>query len=301
MNPYGPDRDLTIAIEKLLEYGREGAAVMCVACMADDKSRFDESLATRALLAVLGSEHGIEELDNYQTVELIKHLQESETSDKDALFRIEWNFLPWLDRFSSGSPVTLEKRLASDPAFFAEAIGLVFRSKNTSEDDYEQSDEHKMVLARNAYKLLTEWKRSPGTQDDGSFSVEAFNAWLNEARRLTEESGHAEVAQIQIGHVLTCAPPDPDGLWIHNVVAEALNFRDTGEMRSGFTTQLFNDRGVHGFTHGQEERKLASNNRKRAEALDSKGYTRFATAMREFAEQYERQAKREEKRDPFED
>lgn len=301
VNPYGPDRDLTIAIEKLLEYGREGAAVMCVARMADGESRFDESLATRALLAVLGSGRGIQELDKYQVVELIKHLQESETADKNALFQIEWNFLPWLDRFSSGAPVTLEKRLASDPAFFAEAIGLVFRSKNTNESDIEERDEQKKHLAINAYKLLKEWKRCPGTQEDGSCSAEAFNTWLNEARRMTEESGHSEVAQIQIGHVLTCAPPDPDGLWIHNAVAEALNFRDTGEMRSGFTTQLFNDRGVFTFTHGEEERKLANENRKKAEALDSKGYTRFATAMREFADRYERQAEREAKRDPFED
>lgn len=300
VNPYGPDRDLTIAIEKLLEYGREGAAVMCAARTAECESQFDEALATRALLAVLGSEHGIQELDNYQTVELIKHLQKSETADKNALFQIEWNFLPWLDRFSSGSPITLEKRLASDPAFFAEAVGIVFRSNNVSGDDYEEPDEQKKQLATNAYKLLTEWKRCPGTQDDGSFSAEAFNAWLNEARRMTEESGHAEVAQIQIGHVLTCAPQDPDGMWIHKAVAEALNFRDTAEMRSGFTTQLFNDRGVHGFTHGQGERKLAIQNREKAEALDSKGYTRFATAMREFAEQYERQAEREANRDPFE-
>lgn len=300
VNPYGPDRDLTIAIEKLLEYGREGAAVMCVARMADDKSRFNESLATRALLAVLGSKSGIEELDNYHTVELIKYLQESETSDKDALFRIEWNFLPWLDRFSSGSPVTLKKRLASDPAFFAEAIGLVFHSKKCREDE-ENDDDQRKHLATNAYKLLTEWNRCPGKLDDGSFSAAAFDAWLNEARRLTEESGHAEVAQIQIGHVLTCAPPDPDGLWIHHAVAAALNFRDTGEMRSGFTTQLFNDRGVFTFTHGKDERALARQNREKADALEAKGYTRFATAMREFAEQYDRQAEREEKRDPFED
>jgi hypothetical protein len=301
VNPYGLDRDLKVVIEKLLKYGREGAAVMCVACTADDRSRFDESLATHALLAVLESEDGIKELDNYQTIKLIKHLQESETADKDALFRIEWNFLPWLDRFSSGSPTTLEKRLASDPAFFAEVIGLVFRSKNANVDDCDEPNEQKKHLAQNAYKLLTEWKRCPGTQDDGTFSAEVFNEWLNEARSLTEKSGHAEVAQIQIGHVLACAPPDPDGLWIHNAVSAALNFRDTGEMRSGFTTQLFNDRGVYGFTHGQEERKLASKNGEKAESLDSKGYTRFATAMREFAEQYKRQAEREAKRDPFED
>lgn len=301
VNPYGPDRDLTIAIEKLLEYGREGAAVMCAARIAEDKLRFDVALATRALLALLASGNGVQELDNYQTVELIKHLQNCETADKNALFQIEWNFLPWLDRFSSGSPVTLEKRLASDPTFFAEVIALVYRSKNTSEDASVEIDEQQKRLAKNAYKLLSEWKRCPGTRDDGSFSAEAFNAWLSEARKMTDESGHSEVAQIQIGHVLTCAPTDPDGLWIHNAVAEALNFRDTGEMRSGFTTQLFNNRGVHGFTHGREERKLASENREKADELDSKGYTRFATAMREFAGQYERQAEREAKRNPFED
>lgn len=301
VNPYGPDRDLTVAIEKLLEYGREGAAVMCVARTADDKSQFDESLATRALLAVLVSERGIHELDNHQTVELIKHLQESETTDKDALFQIEWNFLPWLDRFSSGSPVTLEKRLASDPAFFAEAVRLVFRSNITPQNDSSDLDEQKKYLATNAYHLLTEWKRCPGIQDDGSFNAEAFNTWINEARRMTKESGHAEVAQIQIGHVLTYAPPDPDGLWIHNAVANTLNFRDTGEMRSGFTTELFNQRGVYNFTHGHEERMLARENWEKAEALDSKGYTRFAADMHEFAKQYDRQAEREAKRNPFED
>lgn len=301
VNPYGRDRDLSVAIEKLLTYGREGAAVMCIACSADDKGSLDESLATRALIAVLESEDGISELDNYQTVELIKRLQESETADQDALFRIEWNFLPWLDRFSSGSPVTLEKRLAEDPAFFAEAVGLVFRSKHDEKDESAEPDEKKQNLARNAYKLLTEWRRCPGLSDDGTLNAEAFNNWINEARRITEETGHAEVAQIQIGHVLIYAPSDPGDLWIHEAVATVLNYRDTEEMRSGFTTGLFNQRGVHGFTHGKEERELAAKNREKAEALDSKGFTRFGTAMREFAEQYDRQAEREEKRDPFED
>jgi len=302
VNPYGPDRDLTIAIEKLLEYGRAGAAVMCVARTADDKFLLDETLATRALLAVLDSPSAFKELDNYRTVELIKHLQKSSTIDQDALFRIEWNFLPWLGRFSSGSPITLEKRLASDPSFFAEAVavGLVFRSKNSSEGGNEEPNEQKKSLARNAYKLLTQWTRCPGTQEDGAFDIDAFNTWINEARRITEETGHTEVAQLQIGHVLTRAPSDPNGLWIHEAVASTLNYRDTGEMRSGFTMALYNQRGVHGFTHGREERELAKQNREKAENLDRKGYTRFAAAMREFAEQYDRQAEREERRDPFE-
>ncbi len=301
VNPYGSDRDLTVAIEKLLKYGREGAAVICVACTANDTSRFDEILAMRSLIAVLGSEDGIKELDNYHTVELIKRLQNSKTTDQDALFQIEWNFLPWLDQFSSGSPITLEKRLASDPAFFAELVRLVFRSKKDNEDCVEEIGKQNQYLVRNAYKLLTEWKRCPGIQEDGTLDVKEFNEWINEARRITEETGHAEVAQIQIGHVLTFAPPDPSGLWIHEAVATVLNYRDTRQMRSGFTTELFNQRGVHDFTHGQEERELAKQNREKAEALDTRGFSRFATAMRKFAEQYNREAEREEKRDLFEE
>lgn len=300
VNSYGQDQDLTVAVEKLLAYGREGAAVMCVTYTADDISRFDETIATRALLAVLGSERGIQELDHYHTVELIKHLQESKSADQNSLFRIEWNFLPWLDRFSSGSPITLEKRLASDPTFFAEVVGLVFRSKKDNDDGAEKLDDQKQHLARNAYKLLTEWKRCPGIQKNGILDRKAFNEWINEARRITEETGHAEVAQIQIGQVLTYAPPDPDGLWIHEAVATVLNYRDTGEMRSGFTTELFNRRDVYRFTHGRDERDLAKQNREKAEALDAKGFTRFAAAMREFAEQYNRQAEREENMDLFE-
>ena len=299
--PYGKGRDLTIAIEKLLKYGREGAAVMCVACTTDDKYRFDESLATRALMAVLESEHGAKELERHQTVRLITHLQESETANQDALFRIEWHFLSWLDEYSNGSPIALEKQLASDPAFFAEAVGFIYRSSHTSEDDSKEPDEQRKRRAENIYRLLSEWHRCPGTQDDGSFNVEVFNAWIKEARKRTDESGHTVLAQNHIGQILTYAPPDPDGLWVHNAVATILNDRHTGDMRDGFTMALFNQRGMHRFTEGQAERSLACENREKAEALDSKGYTRFAAAMLEFAKQYDRQAEYEAEHNPYEE
>ena len=304
VNPYSyriPDDDSTIAIEKLLEYGREEAAVMCVACTRNDESQFNESLATRALLAVIKSGHRIKELDNHQTVELIKHLQKSETADQDALFQIEWNFLPWLDQFSAGSAVTLEKRLASDPDFFAEIVRLAFRSENASKDDNKEPDEQKKDRAENVYMLLSEWHRCPGIQDDESFSVEVFNAWINKALRITKKSGHTEIAQDYIGQILTYAPQDPDGLWIHNAVAKILNLRDTKKMRMGFITELCNQHEVYLSTRGKEERKLASENQKKAEALESKGYVQFAAAMRDLAKQYARDAEHEEKRNPFED
>ena len=289
--PYGADRDLTTAIEKLLVYHRASEAVRCVSRTVDDDDRFDESLATRALLALLEEPPDIERLDRHETVEVITRLQKSSTADRNALFNIEWNFLPWLDQFSPGSPSTLEQRLASDPAFFAEVVGLVYRSTKDEQDD-DQPDAHRENLAQNAYRLLNDWCWYPGKLADGSFDVDAFREWLSEARRLTEETGHRDVAQIQIGHVLTHASSDPNGLWIHEGIAEALNRRDTEEMRSGFTTALFNQRGVHDFTAGKEEREFSQQYRTKADALEAGEFSRFATAMRGLANEYEQDAKR---------
>ncbi|MCY4354379.1 MAG: hypothetical protein OXC09_06275 [Truepera sp.] len=304
VKPYLADGDLAIAIEKLIEYHRASAAVLCVDyCVyreAGGDGRFDENLATCALLAVLEESSDIEQLDPKKAVRVIKRLQESSTADQEALSKIEWYFLPLLDEFSPGSPSTLEKRLASDPAFFAEVVSLVFRPKGDNQEDAEP-DEQKQNLARNAYRLLTEWRRCPGTVADGSFNVQEFDNWLAEARRITEGTGHREVAQSQIGQALTNAPADPNGLWIHEAVASALNGRDVETMRSGFTRELFNRRGAHWFTAGREELELAQCNRNKAEALEAKGFVRLAAAMRELANDYERDAEREANRELYDD
>ena len=300
VNPYGKDRDLSLAIKKLIKYNRPNAAVNCASRMIQNKDLFNEYLAIKSLLSVLETPNPDtkDQLEQYQTVELIKHLQKNSLGYEDQLFKIEWNFLPWLDRFSTGSPVTLEKRLISDPKFFAEIVALVFRSKNDEREKTEIKEQQKQ-LAQNAYKLLTEWKTCPGQASGGKFDEKQFLRWIEEAERITKKTGHIEVAQLQIGHVLTHAPKDPHGLWIHKTVASVINRRSAKEIRSGFTTELFNARGVFGFSAGKEERKLAELNRDKAEVLEENGYHRFATAMREFGESYERMAERESKRDPF--
>ena len=300
VNPWGPQRDLTKAIEKLIHYDRANAAVQCLWRSVGDKGAFDSDLATRALIAVLSSENFERDFDRDANIEVITRLQKCPAADADALFKIEWNFLPLLDQFSRGYPKTLENCLASDPTFFCEVIGLVFRSKNEEKKDDEPT-EHQRNLIQNAYKLLSEWKTPPGIQPDESFDPDSFTAWLAETKRIATETGHIDTALSQLGHVLTYVPNDANGLWIHHIVSEALNAKDAKTMRSGFTTELFNQRGVYEFTAGREERELARINREKAEALEANGYSRFATAMREFAERYEREAERKASRDPYED
>jgi hypothetical protein len=300
VNPWGADESLLNAVQKLLDHGRPLESVRCFSRLLFNKVSFPPELAVRALMDSLKTADRFHALDQYETGELIKWLQDNPATDPNALFQIEWSFLQLLDRHSGGSPKTLERRLATSPSFFCEVIRTVFRS-DKDERKNGKPTERERNIATNAYRLLREWQTAPGFTAENSFDGSAFEKWLDEVEKISADSGHLRIAMNQIGQVLPHAPADADGLWIHHSVAEALNAKDASEMRSGFTCELMNMRGVFTFTGGKEEREIAARYRNKSEALEQRGYARFATAMRELAEHYEHDAEREAARDPFED
>ena len=106
----------------------------------------------------------------------------------------------------------------------------------------------------------------------------------------------------QLGQVLIYAPPDPDGLWIHATVAEALNAKDAEEMRRGFHTGIFNSRGVVTVVpSGAPEDELAEKYKAKADKVETAGFHRLATTMRSLAETYTRKAERIRKEHRFEE
>jgi hypothetical protein len=175
-----------------------------------------------------------------------------------------------------------------------EVIRLVFRSKNDEQQVRSEPTESEKAVASNAYRLLNRWQTPPGVSDGGQLDPNLLNAWLDETKRKSTDSGHFDIAMSVVGQVLTHAPADPEGLWIHKAAATALNSRDVDAMREGFRTQLFNSRGVFSPTGGAGERTLAAKFKEQASQIDDAGFTRLATTLRDIAESYERYAKREE-------
>ncbi|MGB8475057.1 MAG: hypothetical protein WCE61_13315 [Candidatus Acidiferrum sp.] len=297
VNPWGPQAHLIEATEKLLEHERPNAALECLTRLVHDGQDFPPDLAVRCLMSCLRDQ---QRLDQHKAVEIIAWLQKNPATNPEALFQIEWSYLALLDHEFEGAPRTLERRMAVDPGFFCDILGLVFRSDKEESRDIKPT-EAEAVIATNAFRLFRAWKTVPGSKPDGEFDDAALASWLNEVQTRTRKSGHYRIAMSQIGEVLPYAPADPNGLWIREAVAHALNAKDAAEMRSGFTCELFNQRGVHGYTAGKEEREFAARYRAQAEALDQNGFHRFATAIRELAKSYERDAEREALHSPFED
>lgn len=291
-NAYQADGDLAIAIERLIEHGRPHSAINCLDRMRHAKQAIDVDQCVRALLAALSSSEPTYTMDGYHIVELIKLLQSEPSVSQEDLFKVEWAYLPLLDHDRGAAPKLLESRLAGDPEFFCEAIRLIYRSKKEDQPSEEPAEDSK-AIASNAWRLLHEWKTPPGSQKDEAFSAEHFNEWLQRVKTLCAESGHLEVALINIGEVLIHAPSDPDGLWIHQAVATALNDRDAEDMRDGFRTGTYNSRGVHWVDPtGKPENELAEQFRRKAEDVENAGFQRFAVTLRGLAESYEREAER---------
>ncbi|CBE69094.1 MAG: hypothetical protein F9K13_06980 [Candidatus Methylomirabilis oxygeniifera] len=302
VSPWGmePD-DLLEAAEKLTSNGQPARAIDCLYLLADGKVPIPMPLASAALLGALSAEEQQKQIDQYHIVEVVKWLQENAPPDSDDLSKIEWYYLPLLNRLYGGEPKVLEHKLASSPTFFCEVLAVVFCSDKEDQETKREISEAQKRIAQNAYSLLHGWRILPGSLPDGSFDGDRFAKWLDEVKRRCKESGYFRIAMDQLGQALAYAPQDPGGLWIHKSIAAALDVRDVPEMRRGFTAGLFNKRGTHGFSHGKQERQIAVDYRVKAKALSDSGFHRVADAVRSLAEGYERDAERESQRDIFDD
>lgn len=281
-----------MAVDKLLEYRRPGAAIDCLYAAHHRKVSLDQSRTVKSLLAAARGGEAPQAIDIHHCVELIKALQNAPDTSPEDLLSIEWAYLPALDGHRDARPRFLEQKLAADPQSFCEIIRTVFRS--TREDaEKREPTAREQSLASNVFRLLHGWKTTPGTLIDGTFSPAAFTQWFEEVKRSCIDTGHIEVALSRIGHALIHAPADPGGLWIHETVAAALNARDAEDMRSGFSTGLFNARGAHWVDPtGKPELELAAKYKAQADAVETAGYHRLAATMRDLSASYARDADR---------
>jgi hypothetical protein len=291
-NPYEATNGLEFAIDQLIKYGRPFHAIGCLQKILYDRQPLNSKQATRTLLEAVNSADNTSRMDTFEVTEIIKALQNDPMTDPNDLFKVEWAYLLLLNRYHEVTPKLLWRRLAEDPAFFCELIRIVFRSKKEGRSEEEITEERKNI-ALNAYRLLNEWSRPPGLQEDGSYDGDALRTWLEAVRKECDESGHLEIAMEMFGHVLVYVPADPDGLWIHRSAAEVLNAKDAQDIRTGYHTELFNSRGAHWVDPtGKPEKELAAKYREQAEAVETAGYHRLADSLRDLAHSYNHEAER---------
>jgi hypothetical protein len=291
----GPDfEQVATAVNGLYGVERFGAGLdMLNLYLRDDSDGTWADLVANGLEALLtrDSADELRQLSQWGLHALFNYLERVGFAEQ-RLARLEWAYLPAFE--FEPTPPTLSRTLATTPSFFVDVISRVFRPETDSEDDAEREepDELQVEIARNAYRLLSEWRTLPGLEGD-TVDLEVLRGWIDEARAGLEERRRLRIGDNYIGKLLAASPPDPDGAWPCLAVREVLEAIESTEIERGMGTQIFNSLGMtsRGMLDGGEiERdKAALYNEQAARFVDR--WPKTAQILREAAETFERMAR----------
>lgn len=286
--------DVDYAVEKLLAVGRTFAAADFVHRCSRKEFSVDDGRVLDLLERGLSRQtaEDAQRNDCYAIQQLISQLQSSHQIDRSRLARVEWGYLPILDRFAQVKPTTLFQALCDEPEFFYHLLELQYRAEDEDPGENRPS-EHEQSVARLAYDLFEQFRLIPGTREHGTIDAQTCNTWIDQVRRLADDGKRPGVCDHRIGAILSnCPMTDPLDHNSH-VVLEAMERLGSEDVFDGFHIGTLNSRGVTArmpTTGGEPERILVE--KYRAIATNCRDqYPATAKMFEAIARSYEENAK----------
>ena len=297
------ETDYDVALRKLIQFRRRDAAISLLAGLCIQERSFDKKLAYQVLQLEAPQSRKLEQETIYKIDMIIKTLQSCQDLLTKELLEVEWKYLGLLGINSRFSPVTIERQLSSDPAYFCEIAKIHHRLRSIPRAELSKFGNLEVDIHENIHQMVDRhWRVLPGMFPDGEFRSYVFEEWMDEVYRLCGNAKLLETAQDFIGEALLHAPPDPDGLWIHRSIAKALNDRRAQTMRHAYFMATRNSRGAYWVEGtGAQERELAQKFRTRAEQLRDAGFDRLASTLESVSRSYDIDSEYAIRRDEIED
>jgi hypothetical protein len=150
------------------------------------------------------------------------------------------------------------------------------------------------MAAENAWRLLHDYRRQPGTLDNGEIDADACRGFIDRALDLCRARDRSTLGEQAIGGILAHAPIGEDGPWPGFPARDILDRAELSQMRTGFEVGTFNKRGVTSRAMdegGIQERDLADQCRRNATGLAA-SHPHLAESLERIARGYECDAKR---------
>lgn len=286
--------DLNFLVDRLTEVGRAHAAFGIAYLKPDD---IDATRLINLLTEVAkysSNSEGDYRLDKYGIELVLESLNQREDIDRMALVRLEYLYVEVLTRLSKYGIPNLSKEISESPLSFMHMLALCFRRKDNGKDPIEwrlsTDSKHKKNVSERAYRTLQNASVIPGTQDDGTINTIQLSNWIMDVRKLAKEHSRLDIADQQIGQILSKSTIDEDGVWPREEIRQVVEEIASIDISTGMEIGLRNARGAE-FREisGTQERELAQKYRDFAERVMNK--TPFVGRMlSNIAESYENQA-----------
>jgi hypothetical protein len=296
-----PDDESNEAVDRLLNAQRPRAAFLCVRFHL---KKLDARVLFRLLSDMLkdgNDKPGHYQLEEYYVEKAFKHITSSPELTLEQKAGLEFAYIdalahPWRGRENQGIP-NLERYVEMHPEVFVQAVTWAYKRDDNATDPPELriAPENKKHMAQRSYKLLEGLKRIPGHNDLGELETYQLAKWVKTVRDSCTELARGEIGEICIGKLLSSALVGNDGVWPCEPVRQVMeNLRSRSVMR-GAQTGRYNARGVqYRGEGGNQERMLAQEYRKWAEALQITHPYVSSELLMGMVKTYEADARRED-------
>lgn len=281
-------------INQLLKYGRPIRALELLGQKKYNSDlTFDATIAWEALFTKEKTKDKQSDMTGYYITNVIKMIQASDKIDDNKKAIVEWYYIDLLKPYLRDNDCSLKylyHKLSTEPEFFCEMLGYLYKSANK----VDSNDKKQLQLTDKAYKLFSNWNLLPGYHDE-SLDYSEFEKWFNKTISISKQVGLFDSALIRIGQVLFYSPEEEDkSLWIDKRIAELLDTIGYRNLLVGYRRECINSAGS---PHWRDpsvitELSLAKQYEDKAKALSLAGYPRFASAINEVAETLRGFAKR---------
>ncbi|OAJ52514.1 hypothetical protein A6V36_13995 [Paraburkholderia ginsengiterrae] len=183
----------------------------------------------------------------YNVKETISWLRKQNDVSQEALDSMELRCLPLLlAELGEGEQLSFHRTMAQKPHEFIAVICAAYAPANPADEhaDKDSPDPLEQANATIAWRVLRTWRTPPGLNATGEMQMPLLMEWITQARSLAEQSDRAAVADQYIGAVLLHSPPERDGRWPGDVVADALEKLGSRQIEDGLAMEVVNSRGV---------------------------------------------------------
>ncbi len=232
---------------------------------------------------------------------LFAQLDRSDHIPNDAVARLELPLVPVLVQDRQDRPnLSIHREVFRNPAVFADLVSFAFGRADAQIDSVGE-EQVSRDRAKIAFDILWKIRGFPGLNEEGTVNTASLETWVNEARRLCQERGRAEIGEEEIGKILSNAPAGADGVWPCEPVRDLLDKLGSQHVGTGFATGKLNLRGVTRravFEGGDQERVLAEKFHAYAERITATWpftaqlLRKIATEYKSDAQGYDQQAAR---------
>lgn len=284
--------EMNSVVRQLLAVGRPSSALVV---SEFGPEHVEPELLLNALQRFVAGEelHG-PTADPWDIAKALEVLEGSANIDRMQLVQLEFGLFPALKFENEQAPLSLYNAITSDPALFVELLCVLFKPRHGERT--EPVTESQQAAAFTAWDVLHACRRLPGTRDDGTIDAADMMQFVDELMARCRDVDRREVGAEMLGQILAHAPSDDDGSWPCFAVREVLERPELEDMRRGFRTGIFNNRGTtwRSPTDGGEQERALSRSFAGKAAKIQHTHPLVAAVLEDLAADYLRDAHNED-------